>query len=98
MHDFERQQKAVAAALKSAIKGSDSKALKKAAGKEERVFKKDVMSDVLRSLLNETIDLIVTGEFTYEEGIDDFASAAKSVDIDSIKSAKKSESDGTDSG
>jgi len=96
MIDYEKQDKLMSQAFSKAAKGSDNKVLKQVA-KEEDTETKDKLNmqcDMVHRLLRESMDMYKDGDLTFEEAIDDFAEAAKAIEIPDVphKKGNKSES------
>lgn len=88
---YEAQKNAVNSALsKASKKNAGNKILKKVAKKEGSETKRYVLRDLLNLLLRETVDMVVSGEMTLVDAIDDFAAAAKAIDMKDLKVAKGS--------
>lgn len=78
--DYEKRQKAITEAIKTASKSSDNKILKGAAKEKENTEEKDKMQDTLYMLFHEMLDQIKEGDMKFAEAVDEFAEAAKLVD------------------
>lgn len=88
--DYEAQQEAVKSTLEKANKNGNSTILSRVAEEKSNEDKHEVLGDILHMLLRETMDMIKDGEMTLEEAIDDFASAAKAIDVKDLKVSSKS--------
>lgn len=96
MIDYEKQDKLMSQAFAKAAKGSDNKVLKQVA-KEEDTETKDKLNlqcDMVHRLLRESMEMFRDGDLTFEEAIDDFAEAAKAIEVPEVpqKKGNKSES------
>jgi len=94
MLDYEKQEKMMSQAFAKAAKGSDNKVLKQVA-KEEDKETKDKMNlqcDMVHRLLRESMEMFRDGDLTFEEAIDDFAEAAKAIEVPEVPYKKGNKS------
>jgi hypothetical protein len=96
--DYKDREKAMTSAFLAAKKkASDNQVLKNVAKPEKQNEQEQMLCDMAHRLLHESLDMFKDGEMTFAEAMDDFASAAKAIDVKDLKvTGKPSKETATD--
>ncbi len=88
--DYNQRESAMTSAFLAARKkAADNEVLKNVAKPKKQTDEEQMLCDMAHRLLHESLDMFKDGEMTFAEAMDDFASAAKAIDVKDLKVTDK---------